>query len=245
MDSAPPPEAEAEPEEEKPGFWSTLEPQARRFAVVVAVVALVIGLVGGFAAGFKVEQNRIKTNAKKAKVSAAGNTKNKPKAAKSKKITRIAGPVTAASGDTIAVRDTTGFSVKVPTPSTVVVTKTTKGSAADIKVGSAILQRGKHIKPGVNQPSEIVVLSNGSKVNGLKVTGVDGQKVTVLGLNKKPFTLEVQPTTVVYTLSPGSIGDVKTGGEVLAEGTGVLGQGTFAAKGIIILPPGSRFATEK
>src|SRR5215510_685880 len=109
MDTAPPPEAEAEPEEDKPSFWSTLEPKARRFAVIVGVVALLVGLVGGFAVGFKVEQNRIKTDNKKAKVSAAN---NKPKVGKSKRITRIAGPVTAASGDTITVRDTTGFSVK-------------------------------------------------------------------------------------------------------------------------------------
>src|SRR5262245_9977694 len=92
MDTAPSPEAEAEPEEEKPSFWSTLEPKARRLAVIVGVVALVVGLVGGFAAGFKVEQNRVKTDNKKAKVGAAAN--NKPKVGKSKKITRIAGPVT-------------------------------------------------------------------------------------------------------------------------------------------------------
>ena len=244
MDTAPPPEAEAEPEEEKPGFWSSLEPKARRLAVITAVVALVVGLVGGFAVGFKVEQNRVKTDNKKAKVSAAGTT-NKNKAAKSKRITRIAGPVTTASGDTITVRDTTGFPVKVPTTSTVIVTKTTKGSAGDIKVGSQILQRGKQIKPGVNQPSEIVVLPSGSKVKGLKVTGVNGQKVTVLGFNKKPLTLEVQPSTAIYTLSPASSGDIKKGGEVLADGTGVLGQDTFTAKEIVILPAGSRFASAK
>jgi hypothetical protein len=239
MDTAPPPEAEAE--EEKPSFWSTLEPKARRLAVIVGVVALVVGLAGGFAAGFKVEQNRIKTNAKKAKVSAAA----KPKVAKSKKITRVAGPVTAASGNTITIRATTGFPVKVPTPSTVVVTKTTKGSTADIKVGGRILQRGKQIKPGVNQPSEIVVLPNGSKVKGLEVTAVNGQNVTVLGVNKKPLTLQVEPTTAIYTLSPASSGDIKQGGEVLADGTGVLGQDTFTAKEIVILPAGSKFASAK
>jgi hypothetical protein len=244
MDTAPPPEAEAEPEEEKPSFWSTLEPKARRLTVIASVVALVVGLVGGFAVGFKVEQNRIKTNNKKAKVSAAA-TNKKPKVAKSKKITRVAGPVTAASGGTMTVRDTTGFSVKVPTPSTVVVTKTTKGSAADIKVGSQILQRGKQVKTGVNQPSEIIILPSGSKVKGLKVTAVDGSKVTVLGFNKKPLTLEVQPTTAVYTLTTGSSGDIKAGGEVLADGTGVLGQDTFTAKEIVVLPAGSKFASAK
>jgi hypothetical protein len=145
----------------------------------------------------------------------------------------------------MTVRDTTGFSVKVPTPSTVVVTKTTKGSASDIKVGNQILQRGKQIKTGVNQPSEIIVLSSGSKVKGLKVTAVDGQKVTVVGFNKKPLTLEVQPTTAVYTLTTGSAGDIKSGGEVLAYGTGVLGQDTFAAKEIVVLPAGSKFASAK
>jgi hypothetical protein len=239
MDPAPPPEAEAEPEE-KASFWSTLEPRLRRLVVVVGVVALVVGLVGGFAAGFKVEQNRIKTDNKKAKT---GSTT--PKVAKSQRITRLAGLVSDASGGSITVSATTGFKVKIPTPSTVVVTKTTKGTAGDIKVGGQILQRGKQVHAGLNQPSEIIVLPAGSAVKGLKVTGVNGNKVTVLGLNKKPLVLELQPTTAVYTLAPASAADIKKGTEVSADGTGVNGRDTFTAKEIIILPPGSRFATGK
>jgi hypothetical protein len=232
VDPAPPSETEVD-EEAKPEWFSRLEPRAQRLLIVGVVVGLVAGLLGGFAAGFKVEQNLVETNDVK---------KTIPKTAASQKITGLDGVVTEKAADSITITSSNGFRVKIKLFATLGVKKAVKASLTDVTVGRAILQRGTTIGTGSNDAAEIIVLPRDSKFTGLKVTAVNGDKVTVTHANTKPLTLNVKSTTGIYTLDASSATQIAKGSEVMANGLGVLGSDTFFANEIIILAPGSAFA---
>jgi hypothetical protein len=248
MDPAPPPETDVE-DEEKPSSFSAREPRAQRPLVLLGVVALLVGLLGGFIAGFRVEQNRIWNRDAKTKAPTLRQI--------SQKISRVGGVVTDAANGKISVTASTGFHMKMGLPRTLVVEKATKGSIADVTVGSRILQRGDQVSErrgnralaethaGGNQDaSEIIVVPSGSKFKGLLVTAVTGDKISAVQLNREPLALTVKPTTAIYTLHRSSPNDIAKGAEVLADGEGALGRETFDATAIIILAPGSAFAKQ-
>ena len=137
MNPAAPPETDVE-DEEKPS--STRAPSAQRPLVLLGVVALLVGLLGGFIAGFRVEQNRVWNRDAKTKAPTLRQI--------SQKISRVGGVVTEAANGKITVAASTGFQMKMGLPSTLVVEKATKGSIADVTVGSRILQRGEQVTQG-------------------------------------------------------------------------------------------------
>jgi hypothetical protein len=233
LDPAPPPETEVH-EEEKPEWFSSLEPHRQRLFVVVGVGLLVVGLLGGFAAGFKVEQNLAETNEVKAETTT-------PKAAVLR-IASLAGVVTEKATDSIDIALLRGFRVKIKLPATLGVKKAVTASLADITVGSAFLQSGTAVGTGNYDAAEIIVLPGDSKFKGLKVTAVNGDRISVVQGEKTPLTVNVKSTTAVYKLDASSVTQIAKGAKVMANGLGALGSDTFYANEIIILVPGSAFA---
>jgi hypothetical protein len=232
MDPASPPETEVD-EEEKPRGFSNLEPHMRRALIVLGVV-LVVGLLAGFAAGFKVEQNLVETNDAKAKTTT-------PKA-KARLIASLAGVVTEKASDSINIASPNGFRVKIKLVATFEVKKAVKASLTDITVGSSILQSGNEIGTANHAAAEIIVLPGNSKVKGLTVTAVNGDKVNAVEGSRTPLTVNVRSTTAIYKLDDASATQLAKGSKVMANGLGVFGRDTFVANEIIILAPGSAFA---
>ena len=233
MDPAPP---QATDVEEKPSVSSAREPRAQRPLVVMGVVALLVGLLGGFIAGFRVEQNQVWNRTAKTKAPTVNQI--------SQKLSRLGGAVTDAANGTITVVASGGFQVTMDLPSTLVVEKATKGSIADVTVGSHILQRGQQAGKGSNDASEIIVVPSGSKFKGLTVTAVTGDKISAAQPFGKPLVLTVKSTTAIYKLDRSSANDIARGASILANGEGALGRVTFDANAIIILAPGSAFAKQ-
>ena len=233
MDTAAPPETEVEDEEEKPEWFSSLEPHRQRLFIVVGVVGLVVGLLGGFAAGFKVEQNLAEPNDVKAKTTT-------PKAAVPQ-IATLGGVVTAKATDSINIASLSGYPVKIKLVPAFGVKKAVKASLTDITVGSALLQSG-NAGTGNNDAAEVIVVPRDSKFKGLTVTAVQGGKVSVAQADAKPLTVNIEPTTAIYKLDASSATQMAKGADVLANGLGVLGADTVFANEIIILAPGSAFA---
>ena len=234
MDPAPPPESEVEDEEEKPEWFSSLEPHRQRLFIVVGVVGLVVGLLGGFAAGFKVEQNLVEPNDVKAKTTT-------PKAAVPQ-IASVGGVVTEKATDSINIASLSGFPVKIKLVPTFGVKKAVKASLTDITVGSTLLQTGTNVGTGNNDAAEVIVVPGDSKFKGSTVTAVNGGKISVAQADTKPLTVNIKPTTAIYKLDASSATQIAKGSDVLANGLGVLGSDTFFANEIIILAPGSAFA---
>ena len=246
MNPAAPPETDVE-DEEKPS--SARAPSAQRPLVLLGVVALLVGLLGGFIAGFRVEQNRVWNRDAKTKAPTVKQI--------SQKISRVGGVVTEAANGRITVAASTGFHMKMGLPRTLVVEEATKGSIADVTVGSRILQRGEQVSErrgnralaethsgGTKDASEIIVVPRGSEFKGLLVTAVTGDKISAVQSNREPLTLTVKPTTAIYTLHRSSANDIAKDAEILADGEGALGRETFDATAIIILAPGSAFAKQ-
>jgi hypothetical protein len=233
MDSAPPSEADVD-EEAKPDRFSSLEPHVQRLIIVVGVVGLVLGLLGGFAAGFKVEQNIVESNDTEAKA-----TTPNPAA---RKIATLGGVVTAKADDSINVASSNGFRVKISLLATLEVKKAVKASLTDVTVGSSLLQIGTEVGTGSYDAAEIIVLPVDSKFTGLKVTAVNGNKVSVVQVNTTPLTVNVKSTTAVYKLDASSVTQIAKGSRVMANGLGVFGSDTFYANEIVILDRGSAFA---
>jgi hypothetical protein len=233
MDPAPPPDADTEDQaSDKQSAWSKLGSTAQRWIVIVGVIALVVGLIGGFAAGFKVEQNRVKTSGKKAASAAK----------KQKRITKVAGVVADTAAGSVNVIDTDDAHVKVLTPATVKVEKAVKGSRSDITPGSYILLRGKNVKGGGVEATEVAVLPQGSTLGTLRIQKVDGDKVTLSRPGNPAVAIKLTPTTVVYKTSSAKTSDIAKNSPIVVRGTGTLGAPTFTAGEILILAPGSAFA---
>ena len=161
--------------------------------------------------------------------------------------------MTGAANGKITVTVSTGFQVKMDLPSTLAVEKATKGSIADVTVGSRILQRGEQVSErrgnralasGNNDASEIIVVPSGSKFKGLTVTAVTGDKISAAA--NKPGAVDVHGETDDCDLQACSLpGErIAKGAEILADGEGALGRETFDANAIIILAPGSAFAKQ-
>lgn len=222
MDPAPPAETDVD-EEEKPDWFSTLEPRVQRLFIVVGAVGLVVGVLGGFVAGFKVEQNL--TNEKKKSFT-----------------TGLGGVVTEKATDSITITSSNGSRVKIRLLATLEVKKAVKVSLTDITVGSAILQHGTDVGTGNSDAAEIILVPGDSKFKGLTVTAVNGGKVSVLQADTKPLTVNVRSTTAIYKLEASSATQIAQGSAVMANGLGELGGDTFFANEIIILAPGSAFA---
>lgn len=204
----------------------------QRRLVLLGVVTLLVGLLGGFVAGFRVEQNRI-WNAK-AKIPTVVQT--------SQQISTLGGIVTDAANDAITVAASNGLQVKLGLPSTLVVEKATKGSIADVTVGSAILQRSKPVTKEDKDAIEIIVVPSGSKFKVLTVTAVTGDKISAAPPFGEPLTLTVKSTTAIYKVDRSSVNDIAKRSEILANGVGALGHHTFDPDAIIILARGSAFA---
>jgi hypothetical protein len=220
-------------------------PPQRRL-VLLGVVTLLVGLLGGFIAGFRVEQNRIWNRTAKAKAPTLRQI--------SQNISRVGGVVTDAANGKITVAASTGFQVNIDLPSTLVVGKATRGSIADIAVGSRILQQGEQVSErtgnrslaagGSNDAGEIIILPSGSKFKALTVTAVIGDKISASQPFGKRLVLTVKSTTAIYKLDRASANDIAKGASILANGEGALGRDTFDANAIIILAPGSAFAKQ-
>ena len=134
MDPAPPSERQVD-EDEKPEWFSGLDPHARRLLIVVCVVALVAGLLGGFLVGFKVEQN----------LAEPSDSATKPKPAAAQKAVKVLnGVVTEKATDSITINSTNGFRVTIPLPATLVVQKVLKATPREITTGSTILEHRHH-----------------------------------------------------------------------------------------------------
>ena len=219
-------------DEEKPSSRRG-QPRRQRPLVLLGVVALLVGLLGGFIAGFRVEQNRVWNREAKTKTPTLMQTPQK--------ISRVGGVVTDAANGKITVAASTGFQLKMGLPSTLVVEKATKGSIADVTVGSGILQRSEPVSKGNEDASEIIVVPRGSKFKGLTVTAVTGDKISAAQPYGEPLVLTVKPTTAIYKLHRSSANDIAKGAELLANGEGALGRDTFDPNAMIILPPGSAF----
>jgi hypothetical protein len=232
VDPAPPPKSEVD-EDEKPEWFSSLGPRMQRRLVVVGVVVLVVGLLGGFAAGFKVEQNLVESNDAEARTPTLNAT--------ARKIASLGGVVTAKASDSINIASLNGFRVKIKLLAHLAVKKAVKASLTDITVGSALLQSGTEVGTGIYDAAEIIVLPADSKFKGLKVTAVNGNKVSVVQ-GKTSLTVNVKSTTAVYKLEASSVGRIAKGAKVMANGLGVFGTDTFYANEIIILVSGSAFA---
>ena len=205
-------------------------PQSR--LVLLGVVTLLVGLLGGFVAGFRVEQNRIWNS--KAKIPTVVQT--------SQTISTLGGVVIDAANGAITVAASNGLQVTLGLPSTLLVEKATKGSIADVTVGSSILQRSKPVTKENHDASEIIVVPSGSKFKALTVTAVDGDKISVAPPFGEPLTLTVKSTTAIYTVDRSSANNIAKRSEIFANGVGALGQHTFDPNAIIILARGSAFA---
>ena len=71
------------------------------------------------------------------------------------------------------------------------------------------------------------MLPGGSRFKGLKVTAVNGDKISVTQANSEPLTLNVKSTTAIYTLVASSATRIAKGSQIMANGLGLRRGDTF------------------
>ena len=204
-----------------------IEQRPKRAVMVTAVVAVIVGLVIGLGAGYKIEHDRVASNAKK--LNSAGTTSTKtPKTGAAK----VGGKVTTSGPTSITLRTKTGADRTINVTATTKYEVATKATKADLVTGRHVLV----VAPG----SEVMILPVGSTV-GRAVTDVTAASFKIAAANGLPGgTVRMSAATVIDIVKPGAKTDVKVGGQALALGTASKA-GPVDATEIISLPATSKF----
>jgi hypothetical protein len=215
--------------------WAKGNPM--RAIMSVAGVGLLVGALVGVWAGFTIEQNRVHKDVSKLKAQLAGHTRTTTPHAKPKvgsgsgllAVKRI-GTVTATSAGTITVATKQHGSLSLHLIGSTHVDQAATGRTSDISAGSRVLV-AKHARA-------LLVLPTGRTI-GRKITKVANGVASVTKIGGVA-TFKLSNVQSVYTTSPATASDIKTGSHVLAW-LQPSGKGTPNAIEIIILPAGSAF----
>jgi hypothetical protein len=138
-----------------------LEPRPLGLLVLTAIVALAVGGGAGFAIGFKVEQNRIKSQAKK-------DDRTQPAAQQEQQPRRRqpVGEVTEMRAGSLTIRNANGRDVRINTDGSTVVETTSPGNPGSIVQGARIMVSGEGQPDGTFTAKEIVILPPNSRFVG-------------------------------------------------------------------------------
>jgi hypothetical protein len=143
------------------------------------------------------------------------------------------GKVTTVGAGTITIVVRRLGTLQLHTTSTTKFERAGAGSTTAVKVGDRVL---------VVQGHDVLVLPHGSAIGRL-VGHVSKHTVAIAkGTGKRAATIALTKTTVIETTSPAALSDVKADSQVLAVVRG-KGKGATDTIEVIVLPPGSPFAT--
>lgn len=196
---------------------------------LIAAAGIVVGGLVGLGAGYKIEQNRTRSDVKRLEHQIqAGGVK-----AASGALGQRVGKVTAyVSGSITVSTKQRGTQVLTTTPATAF-EKAVKAKLANVVAGSRILV--------TRAGDEIIVLPTTSKL-GRVVNTVGRDSITIAAGNGSPAGTVKTSGVIVSTVATATSAAVKVGSEVLAGGRATT-KTTFAANEVILLLPGSGFAS--
>jgi hypothetical protein len=155
------------------------------------------------------------------------------KGAAAAKAHKRVGKVTAVGAGTITVAVKRLGTLQLHTTTATKIERAGTGTAAAIAAGDRVL---------VVHGNDVIVLPHDSKIGRL-VTHVSKRSFTIAKRKgKKAATISLAKAAVIETTAPAAMSDLKTNSEVLVVVRG-KGKGATDATEIILLPPGSPFAT--
>src|SRR5690349_7576269 len=159
---------------------------------VSAAVILVVGLVVGLAAGYKIEQQRVKNDNKKAESTSKGSG-NGANGSTSPTNVRLIGKVGVTDPNSVTLTVEGAKTMRFLTTPTTIFVKASPGTASDITQGSRVVWKAK--AGSLAEAEEVVVLPADAKL-GSAVVSATPTSMTIKN-NGKEVTVSTQGATVL------------------------------------------------